>query len=195
MDGRVKPGHDETGVGWGKVVDQRATDIDTERPSSRNRAPARTAGEQLSLRLWLHLIKCSRAVEAMIGSNLRRTHGQSLTRFDVLSQLDRLDEKWTTVGELARMMMVSSGNITALLDRMAEEGLVERRASPSDRRSQQVHMTRKGQKLFDSMVRDHARWVDGALHDLPRRDKERLIELLVAVRRAVEPPDVDDGGK
>jgi len=88
--------------------------------------------------------------------------------------------------------MVSSGNITALLDRMAEEGLVERRASPNDRRSQQVHMTRKGLKLFESMVRDHARWVDGALHDLPRRDKERLIELLVAVRRAVETPDADD---
>ena len=173
-------------------MDQRVTDLDSPSASPRGRAATRTADEQLSLRLWLHLIKCSKAVEAMVGSQLRRTHGQSLTRFDVLSQLNRFAEKWTTVGELARLMMVSSGNITALLDRMAEEGLVERRASPNDRRSQQVHMTRKGLKLFESMVRDHARWVDGALHDLPRRDKERLIELLVAVRRAVETPDADD---
>jgi DNA-binding MarR family transcriptional regulator len=152
----------------------------------RSRSDGRSEDEQLSLRLWLHLIKCSKALEAMVGGGLRRAHGQSLTRFDVLSQLDRFADKWTTVGALARRMLVSSGNITALLDRMAEEGLVERRASPDDRRSQQVHMTRAGQKLFDAMVLDHARWVDGALSDIPRRDKERLVDLLVAVRRAVE---------
>jgi DNA-binding MarR family transcriptional regulator len=168
-------------------MDQTVADIATDRTRGR------TADEQLSLRLWLHLIKCSRAVESMIGSNLRRAHGQSLTRFDVLSQLDRCAEKWATVGELARLMMVSSGNITALLDRMAEEGLIERRASPDDRRSQRVHATRQGQRLFEAMVRDHARWVEGALRDLPRRDKERLIELLVAVRRAVEPAAAEGG--
>lgn len=73
--------------------------------------------------------------------------------------------------------------------------MVERRASPNDRRSQQVLMTRKGAKLFDSMVRDHARWVDRALGDISVRDKERLIGLLVAVRRAVETSgDEHEGG-
>jgi DNA-binding MarR family transcriptional regulator len=150
------------------------------------RVTGRTADEQQSLRLWLHLIKCSKAVESMVGGQLRRAHGQSLTRFDVLSQLDRFDDKRATVGDLARHMLVSSGNITALLDRMEDEGLVERRASPNDRRSQQVVMTRKGGKLFEAMVRDHARWVNKALSDISGRDKERLIDLLVAVRHAVE---------
>jgi DNA-binding MarR family transcriptional regulator len=164
-------------------MDRLRTDFEDPEPTAR---PGRTADEQLSLRLWLHLMKSSKAVEAMVGGRMRRAHGQSLTRFDVLSQLDRFEGKWTTVGALARRMLVSSGNITALLDRMADEGLVERRASPSDRRSQQVHMTRAGQNLFDAMVRDHAQWVDESLAGIPREEKERLIGLLVAVRRAVE---------
>lgn len=130
----------------------------------------------------------------MVGGRMRRTHGQSLTRFDVLSQLDRLEDKRAPVGELARRMLVSSGNITALLDRMEEEGLVERRASPNDRRSQQVLVTRRGAKLFDSMVRDHARWVNRALGDISSREKERLIDLLIAVRRAVETSGAEDKG-
>jgi DNA-binding MarR family transcriptional regulator len=175
-------------------LDQRTADFDGLPASGTMARSGRSAEEQRSLRLWLHLIKCSKSVEAMVGGRMRRTHGQSLTRFDVLSQLDRLEDKRAPVGELARRMMVSSGNITALLDRMEEEGLVERRASPNDRRSQQVLMTRRGAKLFESMVRDHARWVNHALGDISSREKERLIDLLIAVRRAVETSSAEDKG-
>jgi DNA-binding MarR family transcriptional regulator len=104
----------------------------------------------------------------------------------VLSQLYRFEDRWLAVGELAGLLMASGGNITALLDRMAAEDLVERRASPSDRRSFQVRMTAAGRALFLAMNRDHARWIDAALGDLPEAEKERLIDLLVRVRHAVE---------
>ena len=145
--------------------------------------PAASAEELLSLRLWLQLMKCSKSVEASVSGRLRRGYGQSLSRFDVLSQLERLDGDWMAIGELARMVMAASGNITALLDRMEAEALVERRASPKDRRSFQVRMTARGRRLFASMAEDHMRWIDDALLGVPTADKQRLIELLVAVRR------------
>jgi DNA-binding MarR family transcriptional regulator len=144
--------------------------------------------DQQSLRLWLQLMKCTKAIEADVAKRLRRTHGQSLARFDVLSQLVRCDEEWVAVGTLAEMVMASSGNITALLDRMEADGLVERRASPTDRRSYQIRMTAAGRRLFDRMNRDHARWVAEALDGIAPRDKDRLITLLVRVRRAFESP-------
>ena len=82
--------------------------------------------------------------------------------------------------------MASSGNITALLDRMAAEDLIQRRASPDDRRSHQVRMTAKGRRLFDDMADDHARWIDDALDGFDHDSKQALISLLVEVRTIFE---------
>jgi len=153
------------------------------------RAPARgdiDVEGRLSLRVWLHLMKSAHAVETLVSGRLRRAYNQSFSRFDVLSQLYRFEGGWLAVGELAGLLMASGGNITALLDRMAAESLIERRASPSDRRSFQVRMTAEGRALFLAMNRDHARWIDAALGDVPDSEKERLIDLLVRVRHAVE---------
>ncbi|MEX2455449.1 MAG: MarR family transcriptional regulator [Rhodospirillaceae bacterium] len=150
------------------------------------RAGTSVDGEVLSLRMWLQLMKCSKAIEAGAAAHLRRAHGQSLARFDVLSQLYRLEHEWATVGEIAGMVMASSGNITGLIDRMEADGLIVRRASPFDRRSQQIRMTHRGHVLFDDMTRDHAGWIDAALIGVADEDKSRLIELLVGVRVAFE---------
>ena len=147
-----------------------------------------------SLRVWLQLMKCAHAVETLVSGRLRRAYNQSFSRFDVLSQLYRFDNAWLAVGELAGLLMASGGNITALLDRMAAENLIERRASPSDRRSFQVRMTADGRRLFLAMNRDHARWIDAALGDLPNAEKERLIDLLVRVRHAAEQAEAAGDG-
>ena len=149
--------------------------------------PRSSAGsEKLSLSLWLQLMKCTKEIEAGVGGRLRKTHSQSLARFDVLSQLHRFAGDWVAVGEIAGRVMASSGNITALVDRMVAEDLIVRRASPDDRRSHQLRMTDKGAALFADMTDDHARWVDAALDGIADKDKERLIALLVEVRRAFE---------
>jgi len=143
----------------------------------------------LSLKVWLQLMKCAKSIESSVGGRLRRGYGQSLSRFDVLAQLDRLGGDWVAIGELARLVMAASGNITALLDRMEGEALIERRASPLDRRSFQVRMSTEGRQLFAEMARDHACWIDTALVDMSNTEKQRLIELLVVVRRRFD----DDG--
>ena len=149
--------------------------------------------DKLALRVWLQLLKCSKAIESLVSGQFRRSYGQSLARFDVLSQLYRFGNAWTAVGELARHIIAPGNNITALLDRMVSEDLIERRASPSDRRSHQVRMTDSGRKLFLDMTRDHSAWVDAAMGDMTEDDKETLIELLMRVRRSFEGATRADG--
>lgn len=160
--------------------------VATQKPAPRKTADRSTPSERLSLSLWLQLMKCTKEIEAGVGSRLRKQHSQSLARFDVLSQLHRFGGDWAAVGEIAGQVMASSGNITALVDRMVAEDLIVRRASPSDRRSHQLKMTGKGEALFAEMTDDHARWVDNALDGITDKNKERLIGLLVEVRRAFE---------
>ena len=140
-----------------------------------------------SLSLWLQLMKCTKAVEAHIAGQFRRAHNQSLARFDVLSQLYRFDGNWMAIGKVADLIMASGGNITGLLDRMVNEDLIERRASPTDRRSFQIRMTREGRKKFNQMTKDHEIWVADMMANLQERDKEHLTELLINVRRAFQP--------
>ncbi len=65
-----------------------------------------------------------------MASQFRRSHHQSLTRFDLLSQLYRIGDDWVAIGEIASKLMASGGNITGLLDRMVADDLIERRANP-----------------------------------------------------------------
>lgn len=142
--------------------------------------------ETLSLRLWLQLMKCTKTIEAEVASQFRRSHHQSLTRFDLLSQLYRIGDDWVAIGELASKLMASGGNITGLLDRMVADDLIERRANPRDRRSFQVRTTKKGRDTFKEMTNNHAQWIEDALNEFSQKDKEQLIKLLVRVRRAFE---------
>ena len=89
---------------------------------------------------------------------LRDQFDITLPRFDLLAQLDRAPNGMT-LGELSQRMMVSNGNITGLVDRLAEQGLIRRRPLPHDRRVQIVSLTAEGQKFFRSMARANADWV------------------------------------
>jgi len=143
---------------------------------------------KLSLGLWLRLMKCARTIEQGMEGRLRRNYKQSMSRFDVLSQLDRSDKKWLSVGDLASRLLSSKGNISGLLDRMLQEELIARRQSPADRRSQQICISPKGQKLFAKMASDHAEWTHSVLGELAYADRKKLEGLLDKLRVAVESP-------
>ena len=115
---------------------------DARNTNARGEPPA--APDSLSLSLWLQLMKSSKAVEAAVSARFRAEFEQSLARFDVLSQLYRMDGRRGTVGQIAGQVMAAGGNITALIHRMAEDGLVVRSTSPVDRRSSDVTMSPAG---------------------------------------------------
>src|SRR3954468_12494613 len=95
------------------------------------------------LRLWLRLFTCKEGSDTE-GRRRRRDSFQGpLPRFDLLAQLDRAP-KGMTLGELSQRMMVSNGNVTGLVDRLVEQGLINRRPSPRDRRAHIVRLTAEG---------------------------------------------------
>mgnify|MGYP003658615217 CR=1 FL=1 len=83
------------------------------------------------LRLWLRLLTCANLVEAEIRKRLREQFGTTLPRFDLMAQLERSSDG-ILLGELSRRMMVSNGNVTGLVDRLVQEGLIERQVSEHD---------------------------------------------------------------
>lgn len=136
--------------------------------------PEPEAGDdRLATRLWLRMLACTTRIEQDIRGRLREEFATTLPRFDVLAQLDRAPEGLTMSG-LSERMMVSAGNITGLVARLANEGLVERAPHPDDGRAQVVRMTAAGQQVFGQMTPAHASWVTELFAGLSETEAQAL---------------------
>src|SRR5438128_1808302 len=139
-----------------------------------------------ALRIWLRLLTCTQMIERVVRSRLRERFGTTLPRFDLMAQLERHPEG-LKMNELSRMLMVTGGNITAIVDQLEKEGLVGRLEDPADRRAFRIRLTRAGEKTFAEMARAHEEWVVEMLSGLTRREHDELLKLLARVKsHAVE---------
>jgi DNA-binding MarR family transcriptional regulator len=84
--------------------------------------------------------------------------------------------------ELAERLYVTKGNVSGLLDRMVEAGLVERRAIPGDRRSNALYLTSKGRDLANRGIAAQRAYVMRTLGTLPAQDLADLERIVLAWR-------------
>jgi DNA-binding MarR family transcriptional regulator len=141
----------------------------------------RPADHEAELRLWLRLLTCTTLIESEVRRRLRDAFDVTLPRFDLMAQLDKAPNGMT-LGELSQRMMVSNGNVTGLAERLVEQGLLDRRASPTDRRAQIVSLTPEGRRVFRTMARAHEDWIADIFAALTPDDIETLMQLLARTK-------------
>ena len=167
----------------------------TRMSAARRATTAPVADQHESLRLWLRLLACSSLVEQQVRSRLREEFGITLPRFDVLAQLDaasRDDVQGLTMSELSRRLMVTNGNLTGLIERLVQEGLVSRAASATDRRTQIVRLSAAGRRALHAMAPEHERWIDGMFAELSLDDRTQLHALLGKLRGSIRQSLAED---
>src|SRR5215468_6630366 len=150
---------------------------------TRERPDARPVSKQ-RLRLWLRLLRSSRAIESRLRERLRAKFAITLPQFDVMATLARY-ENGMTMTELSRRLMVSNGNVTGIIDRLVAEKLVLRQAPASDRRSYIVRLTPKGASQFSVIAKAHEGWVDEMLVEFGSVEAESIISQLDGLVRRV----------
>lgn len=137
------------------------------------------------LRLWLKLLKASNAIEDDLRRKLRADYASTLPRFDVMSALSRAPDG-LKMSDISKMLKVSNGNITGIVDKLSDEGLAQRVTKPGDRRAHLVCLTQKGKNVFSSHALAHEEWINDMLADLSADDisetTRRLDTLLAALR-------------
>jgi DNA-binding MarR family transcriptional regulator len=169
-------------------MEDQATPLDAE-----TKVAERPHDHKDELRLWLRLFTCKEMIEAEVRRRLRETFDVTLPRFDLMAQLDRAP-KAMTLGELSQRMMVSNGNVTGLVDRLVDQGLVSRRPSPKDRRAQLVSLTAQGRRFFRAMARTNGDWIGEILADLSSSDIESLMRLLAKTKASAHKA-IGNGGR
>lgn len=129
------------------------------------------------LRLWLRLLKITRGIESQLRENLRSEFGSTLPRFDVLAALSRYDAG-LKMSHLSGVLRVSNGNVTGIVDRLVQDGLVIRVPVQGDRRAWLVRLTQKGREDFAAQATAHEAWIDAMLKEITAQEAVQIGERL-----------------
>jgi len=139
--------------------------------------------DRSSVRLWLRLFSCTMAIEKDVQRRFAE-HGTTLARFDVLAALDRAGDGMT-MGALSRALLVSNGNVTQLVQKLAKDGLVRIAPSPADRRASIVRLTGRGRAEFAALAAAHHDWIDALMAGMDAETRETLYQALGALKRSI----------
>ena len=130
-------------------------------------------------------------LEARVNTLLKPI-GLSYTDFDVLATLMRSGKPYAlTPTALRRSVLITSGAMTAALDRLETGGLIVREPNPDDRRSLTARLTKDGRRLARKAAR--LRFADAAesIAQLSAVDRTQLASLL---RLLLAEPALDETG-
>ena len=143
-------------------------------------SPAPRAANDIDpLRVWFRFVRLHRRAAGAIAAELKPL-GLSIPQFDLLSTLT--EQEGLSQQELAQRLYVTKGNVSGLLDRMVEAGLVERRSTPDDRRSNALYLTSKGRALAEQGMAAQNAYVARTLGTLDPRELSDLERLVLAWR-------------
>ena len=129
----------------------------------------------LALGMWVKLARAFSVFNRHTTEDIRR-YGLTQAQFGIIESLGHLG--FMTLGDIARKQLSSCGNTTVVVDNLEKSGLVERRHCKEDRRAIYVHLTAKGQRLFDDIFRQHARYVQELASALSEEEQKHLSGLL-----------------
>ena len=133
------------------------------------------ASDSSGIHLWLVLWKAAQSLEAHSSRSIRR-FGMGQSDFGVLEAL--LHRGPMSVKQLGAKVLLTSGSMTAAVDRLAARGLVTRHDAEGDRRSRIVHLTDAGRQLIEEVFAEHSRTMEEAVAGFPAEDRPALIGAL-----------------
>lgn len=160
-------------------------------PFSQGPPPGSVDSEfETPLKLFTVLSRAHATLHARAAEDIGR-HEITATEFAVL---ETLYHKGPLLhGAIGEKILVSSGGITYLVDRLEARGLLERRECPGDRRARYVALTAEGVDLMDRIFPEHARALADAMAALTADEQVRLTQLLRTLGKgASDPPNAGD---
>ena len=131
--------------------------------------------QETALKLWVVLARATAAVTKHMESDIAQ-HDLTGTEFGILEALYHKGPM--LLGEIQRKILVTSGGITYLVDRLVEKGLVRREQCAEDRRARYAVLTPAGQSLIKRIFPAHAARIEEAVSGLTATEQREAIQLL-----------------
>ncbi len=133
---------------------------------------------EAATRVWLILWKAAHAIEQ---NAIRSVSALGLGRSDFAVLEVLLHRGPQPVNVIGRKVLLTSGSITAAVDRLESRKLVRRTADPKDRRGRIVELTQKGRRLIERAFQQHAMDMEETMAILGTGERVELVRLLKKV--------------
>ncbi|GAA4845150.1 MarR family transcriptional regulator MhqR [Paenibacillus vulneris] len=130
---------------------------------------------EASLDLYIALSRASQWVNAHADRDIR-SHGLNRTEFGVLELLYHKGAQ--PIQQIGGKVLMSSGNITYVVDKLEKKEFVQRKASTEDRRLIFAEITDKGKQFIDDVFPQHAEVIEKAVEGLTLEEKRVASQLL-----------------
>jgi len=128
---------------------------------------------------WIALNRAQQTALLKIERAFREAKLPPHAWYDVLWELDRASDSGLRPFEIEQRILIAQSNISRLIDRLADQGLVERRPCPDDRRGQVVVITPAGRRMRKRMWPVYAEAISQAVgRSLPDAEATSLATLL-----------------
>ena len=101
------------------------------------------------------LVEATRRLTRIVETSLRDHHGLTGVEFEAMIRIGRSPDRQMSMSDLANQMVLTSGGITRLVDRLAADDYVDRLSCPSDRRVQWAHLTDAGVEAVSQALKTH----------------------------------------
>lgn len=121
---------------------------------------------------WLRLARVFQKINTK-SERFFRSQDLNTAQFDVLAKVGA--SSGITQQELAAALLVTKGNISQLLAKMEQDGLIVRR---QEGRSNLLSLSERGQKLYQEVVPQQEQLIAGLLQGLTRDEQFELLRLL-----------------
>lgn len=134
-----------------------------------------TYKQEDALHLHIALSRASQWINAHTDRDIRR-HGLTRTEFGVLDLLYHKGPQ--PIQQIGERVLMSSGNITYVVDKLEKKQFVRRRACEEDRRQTFAEITDQGSKFIEEVFPEHAEVIAQATAGLNEEEKQLAAQLL-----------------
>jgi len=134
--------------------------------------------ENLSLKSFVVLMKSSKAIQEQIKLDID-SYGMRTSDFTVLEALYHKGRQ--TIKQISDAVLINTGSITYVIDKLETKGLLERSDCKEDRRVVYIQITKQGKEFMDEIFPKHQKVIEEIFLDLTEAEKTILIDLLKRV--------------
>ncbi|ASF37952.1 MarR family transcriptional regulator [Halobacillus halophilus] len=136
-----------------------------------------------SLKLFVVLTKAQRSVADLVRDDIQR-YGLNPTEFGVLELLYHEGEQ--PLQKIGEKILLASGSITYVVDKLEKKEYLERIPCPNDRRITFASITEKGREFLNDIFPDHWKQIERITGGLTDEEKVQAIELLKKLGKNTE---------
>ncbi|BAC12401.1 MarR family winged helix-turn-helix transcriptional regulator [Oceanobacillus iheyensis] len=134
--------------------------------------------ENFSLKAFVVIMKASRTLEEITKKDIKK-HGMRASDFTILEALYHKGKQ--TIREISEAVLINTGSITYVIDKLENNGLLTRTNSPDDRRAVYIEITDKGKEIMDEIFPKHQRVIEELFEGISEEEKQTVIEVLKQV--------------